>query len=680
MPSRLNRDDITYDYLLDANADSPFPLFFARDRDLVQWAGTHEGALETERLRYRETQVVWKNAGIGSGHSRRTPATTGRTNEGAILSGGISYGEWVTSKIPDILMPAGELTEITINDAGTVANGRIHYARDYGGNIYLSTSYRTVLVITGGTSAVATVAYDGGASYVAYEVEVFGDKLWVTGGSSPMAVNNAGSWSQSEAAVQRRKMAVVNWSIGNKLATGGAAAYNGVPVNWLVACDPNLRSMYHVAEETDPKVAANWSSSTTIVRSPYNISELVADNHTVWFAATNGLYAVNELGYAPNLTEWMRRHYLPENGEQSIYQDGLIWFCHAAGLAVVPVDGSRQDFSRWAQFGHLTPNQTPIYGRPQVLAPGGDCIWVGYYASQTDTSYVFQLIVDRSDGELRLRWSGPEAVFPGQGIDMVQRVSPQGTGNVPYLLIATRNFTTGVTKLYKQSLPVSGNPYVDWVNQTAHRYSQRWVVNLPRDDFDAPTLKTLRRYDTVAANLGNGNTVVIEASADDQAYVTQGTASLSPRSSSTPSGDYVSGVNFNWRLTGTNTATRPIVLEAFSVRGSVLNETSDVQTFPVVFAAGQTLRNGQDETRDPYNDWRRMRNYQQRGPVQGVDMFGVTKTVKVEPGLPYRVVWDQKREEWVIVAMVTISTLQEPILYDSGDNWDEGGAYSGSES
>lgn len=678
MPSRSSRDDLTYDFVLDSDAATPFPLFFARDKDLTQWSGSHEGALETERLRYRESQVVWKNAGVGSGHSRRTPATTGRTSEGAILSGGISYGEWITSKVPDILMPSGELTEVTISDSGSVSNARIHYARDFNGDVYLATNYRTVLRIVGGTADTAVVSYDGGAGYTAYEVEVFGNKLWVTGGANPMAVNDGASWTQSEAAVQRRKMAVVNWSIGGNLSTGGAATYNGVPSHWLVACDSNLRSMYHVSEETDPKVAANWSSSTAIVRSPYSVNEIVADNHTAWFAATNGLIAVNELGYAPNLTDWVRRHYLPENGEQSIYQDGLIWYCHAAGLCVVPVDGSRQDLAQWAQFGHLTPNQTPIYGRPQVLAPGGDCIWVGYYASQTDTSYLFQLLIDRRDGALGLRWSGPEAVFPGQGFDMVQRISP--VGGVPYLLLATRNFTTGVTKLYKQSLPVSGNPYVDWVNETGHRFATRWVVNLPREDFDSPALKTLRRYDTVAANLGNGRNIVIEASADDQAYVTQGTASLSPRSSSVPAEDYVTGVNFNWRLTGTNTATEPIILEAFAARGSVLNETSDVQTFPVVFAWNQTLRNGQDETRDPYNDWRRLRNYQRRGPVQAIDTFGVTKTVKLEPGLPYRVVWDQKREEWVLVAMVTISTLVEPVFYDAGDDYDGGGVYSGSAS
>ena len=675
MASRFSREDLAYDYVIDHGADSPLGVMFARDRDLAQWSGSHEAAIEGQSLRYHESQVVWKNAGVGAGHSRRTPATTGRTVEGAILSGGISYGEWITSKVPDILMPAGELTELRV-DASMISTARIHTARDFDGDVYLSTGQQAVLVVRNGTDTVADVAYWGGDSYTAYEVEVFGNALWVTGGANPMAKNDGTSWTQSEAAVTRRKMAVVNWSVGGSLSTGGAATYNGVPVNFLVSCDPDLHSMYHVAEETDPKVAANWSSATAIVRSPYLINEIVADNHTVWFAANNGLHAVNELGYAPNLTEWVKRHYLPENGEQSIIQDGLIWYAHAAGLAVVPADDSRQDFAQWAQFGHLTPNQTPIYGRPQVLAPGGDCLWVGYYAEQSDTSYLFQLLVERGDGALRLRWSGPEAVFPGEGFDLVQRISP-ATG-APYLLIATRNFTTSVTRLYKQSLPVSGNPYVDWVNQTGHRFSPRWTVYLPRDDFDATSPKTLRRYDVVAENLGDGNTVVIEASADSGAYVQQGTATLSPRSTTVPSDDYVSGVNFNWKLTGTNTATEPIVLEAFSARGSVLVETSDVQTFPVLLAWSQTLLNGQDEQRDPYADWRRLRSYQRRGPIQALDTFGVVKTVKVEHVGPYRVAWDQRREEWVMVAPVTISTLQEPALYDSGFGYDSGETYVGS--
>ena len=678
MPSRFSREDLAYDYVLDSDTSSPFGLMFARDKDLTQWAGQHEAAVDSERLRYRETVLTWKNAGFGSGYSRRTPATTGRTAEGALLSGGISDGEWITSKVPDILMPSGKLTEILIQDPATVLAARIHTAREYSGHVYLSTESRNVLRIDNGTAETAVVAVDGGAGYTAYEMEVFAGKLWVTGGTNHMLGYDGTTWYPSDSSIQRRRMAVVYWTLGSQLANGGAANGAGTGAHRLVACDANLRSFYHVADTVDPLVAGNWSSATPVTHAPYYVNSIIGNNRTVWFAANNGVYAVDELGYAPNLTEWMKRHYREENGDQTIYQDGLIWFGHDAGLCVVPISGERQDVSQWAQFGHLRPNQTAIYGRPQVLAPGGDCIWVGYYATQTNTSYIFQLLVDRSDGGLSLRWSGPESVFPGEGLDLVQRISPPDGD--PYLLIATRNFSNGTTRLYKQSLPVSGNPYADWRNGTGHRFSERWVVRLPRDDFDATAKKALRRYDLVAANLGGSNTIAIEASADDAAFVSQGTASLSPRTTLVPSEDYVTGVSFNWQLTGTNSTTTPIVLEAFSVRASVLYEPSDVQTFPVLFARGQTLNNGSDETRDPYADWRRLRTFQARGPVRAIDTFGVTKTVKVEPGLPYRVIFDQRRAEWVLVASVTISTLQEPILFDSGDGYDLGGSYTGAAS
>lgn len=677
MPTRFAREDIAYDYMLDSDQDNPLPLVFARDGDLVQWTGQHMAAIESEQLRYRESQLAWKSSGVGSGHSRRTPATTGRTAEGAILSGGISYGEWITSVVPDILMPSGEATELLISSSDAVTNSRIHSAIDFDGTVYLATGNRYVLKIANGTATTVDVAMDAGAGATLYEVEQFDGSLVVTGGSGKMwASTDGSSWNDSEATVNRRRLKVVNWIIGAALATEGASTLAGTPITTLVSMDPDMRSMYHCPEGQSPLLDASWSGATTITTAPYYVNDIVGNNHTVWFAANNGVYGVNELGQVANLTEWMRLHYAVTNGDQSCYQDGLIWFGHESGLAVLPVDGTRQDFARWAQFGYLTPNQTPIYGRPQVVRPGGDCIWVGYYATSTDTSYVFRLIVDRSDGGLTLRWSGPEAVFVGQGLDMVQRVSPLDA--VPYLLIATRDFHTNETHLWKQSLPVSGNPYTDWRNDTGHRFAPAWKVYLPRDDFDSTAPKSIRRYDMVAQNLTDGNSVVIEASADDGDYSTQGTANLSPRATILPSGDYLTGVNFNWRLSGTNDPTVPIVLEAFSVRASVLVEPSDVQTFPVLLARQQSLLNGTTEERDPYTDWRRLRRYQTRGPITVVDMFGVTKTAKVEPGMPYRVVWDARRREWVLVAMVTVSTLHEPAFYDSGDAYEDGSAYVGS--
>lgn len=665
----LDEHDIVFNY----GTDDPIGVMLLRQTDNAQWEGKHQPALESEGFRALPMNYLWKNGGQGAGFSIRTPEVTAATQGGSLTSLGYSYGEWITSVVPGLLMPSGAFG--SFETPASVTAGTIVDGISYGGHYYLTTSGRYLIKIADETGA--TSAIDLGVGYTCVNLAVFAGYLWISGQNSGTIRRYDGTTlTNGGAGTERGRLATVNWTISPQIATGGAANGGGTNADRMIGTNPSGTSFQHVADNVDPTADANWSSDIKIGDgASYTTQWVCANNHTVWFATNGGVIACDETGYTPNLTEWMKLHYNASNGGQAFYWNGGIWYAHESGLVFVPVSGERQDLAEtFAQFGYLVPNQSPIYGRPRAIAPTTQGLFVGYVNTQTGVSYVMRLIIN-SDGSIR--WSGPEAVLSGETITLIRQVSP--ASGTPFLLICTQ-VAGGASppKIYTQKIPVSGNPYVDWLNVTGHQFAAASTLYLPREDFESASRKTVERYALVARNLSHAasatRSISVYASVDDGDYVLQGTSKKSPRQTMLSASTTTNGVNWQWKLTMVGTSLQPWILESFGAQATILPDDQLVRTYPVMIAPSQGTLGG-EEWADPYRRWKQLAGLRRQPRVVRRDVWRDVATVKIEQTVPHQPIWDSKRQAWVLVASITERVLIEPTRYRAGFRYSAGAVY-----
>lgn len=647
-------------FATDASDTDPLTLMLVDDNDVALWDGVDAPALATDQPVYREQAVMWQPM-LGCGYSRRTPAATGQGSDGQILSLGTSYGRNATFVVPGIVMPAGELTEIDITallTTGTFRDGiEFGGAPLVAGDFFLTTSGRYVLKVAGGTGAVSRI--DFGATATTDSLQTFDGKLYVSnGGAVPIYETTDGvTWTAAAASCKASVMERVNWAPSNAVMGGSGG---GTPADHLILVDPNGLGFYHVVSGNDPKVFANWigngaGGSIPVGDTNFLIYQIVASPKVVWFGKTNGLHGYTETGRAVNLTPWMERAGGKSNGLfvgfWSDAERAFAFYAHTHGLVVVPLNGTQQESAQFVQFGVGLPNETPIWGRPIGLAPHVDGVFVGYYDGST--SYVMRLMLQQ-DGAWK--WSGSECTIEGEEVVFLKVASSNG---VPRLWIGTlENSTT--PHLYWQSLPTTGNPWTDYLAGTTHRYAREWDVYVPRDDGASSALKVVRRYDVVARGVGDANSIAVDASADDGAYVEQGLMTSGARSSFIAN-TYTSGTWLSWRARCFNSNAAPVVLETLQARMSVLPEQSDAWTFRCQLAPGQGLLNESSDMRDPASVRARVRALQRAGPIlmRRSPISRQTLTVKIEQGARIQAVKSRKTGELIIVLTLTVSVLQQ---------------------
>lgn len=654
-------------------SDRGLGVMLARDKDATLWQGEHAAGVSSEGFDAVPRGYFWQNDGTGAGYSQRTREITTRTPGGAISTGAYSYAPWTTSVVPGILMPSGKLTQLSVPTAATT--GFAAQGMAYGSSYYVTTGNQYVLKIDGSTASNITTV-DMGGSVTTKDLAVFKGSLYVSSNGALRAYDGT-SVTTGSSGTEVSRLATVNWTISPQIATGGATGGGGSNSDRLIMTDLTGTSFYHVSDADNPLDTADWSGAIKIGDgASYTTQWIVSNNHTVWFATTGGLIACDETGYTPNITEWMKLHYHQSNGGQVVYWNGLVWFAHDSGLVVIPVTGERQDQAeRWGQFGAFRPNQAPIFGRPRALAPGTDCLWVGYYNEFTETSYLMRLIFDEDD---EVRWSGPEAVFEGEIITLVRRVAPFVTR--PWLLIATGDTTvlnggSSPIKVYRQEQPVSSNPYIDYLNGTGHQFTTSSQIYLPREDFGSTSKKIIERYTTIIHGLGDGRECAIYASVDNTtSYALQGTVSRSLRRTFIPTVN-TSGSQWNWRFDMTCTADEPWIFEGFEAGVTIIPDVRNIRSYRVVIASEESLKNGGVEQRDPYAAWKKLEGYKHRKRITMYDQFNQQLEVNMLSAIPHQVYWDERRDSWVLVGTVTVRVVREPARFSSGACYDANAYY-----
>jgi hypothetical protein len=665
--ARLGKGRGEPDLTLKSDTDTPIYLKFDRERFSAQRQPFRIQARYVPNEPGNQGDIslqewTWSNGTSGAGTTIETPES---------YAGGASeYGERVWLRRKGVAMPAGELYEYPL-PALTAAftTGQFTAGCRYGSDLWITTLNRTVIRVPGSRKNALVSEKDFGAT-----TQTEGLAMFAGAGSSYMYVGeftskirewNGSAWTDGAALTGVGWLESVYWTIGSQLATGGASGDSGEGAERLIGTNAIGTGFYHVSG--DPKVAANWSDLQPVGAggTVYPIVRTVANNRTIWFGTGRGVLGIDGLGYSPNLTKWMESAASINNMAALVYWNGLIWGAHELGLMVFSPDGSRIDIGQFVNFGAKT-GAGPIFGRPFCLAPAPDGLYCGYYNFGTDTAYIGCLVID-PDGSYR--WSMAEAVIGGQIPTFLQQVID--ADGVPGLFIGTVDSDGGLFHVYRQDLPITGDPLTDTANGGAFRAATDWSLTLSRSDGGRPVPKTLRRLSLECdANLGDDypdNTVEVLISADGADYITQGTAT-STRWSATPSSGIVRTTSFQGRLTVHNAKTQPVVIRALGIRYTPHPELTKVKTYPVIFGEGVT---GQD----PRTVLARLEQTQNEGPIMAIDELGATVEVIHEPGLNEIITEEDPSKPWIVQADVTLSTVRTAAHYDEGDLRDSGITY-----
>lgn len=661
---RLEKGRSDWDLALKSDTDDPIYLTFDRKRSPGPFS-LKAGYVPNEpgsRGSIALQEWTWSNGASGAGTTIETPES---------YAGGASeYGENVWLRRKGAAMPAGALVEIGLPlltkafTSGQFCDGMI-----YGVDLFLTTLNRTVVGIPYASHLYVANEKDFGAGTQTEGLAVFdgtGDsRLYVGEFTSKIREYSAATgWLDGEANTGRGWLKVPYWAIGTQLATGGESGNSGKGAHHLVGTDLYGRGFYHVS--ADPKVAANWSSLEMVGNGGkvFPIQKMVASNRVVWFGTGRGVISVDELGYSPNMTQWMELSAAQTQLAAIEYWNGLIWGAHEMGLMVFSPDGERIDIGQFVNFGART-GAGPIFGRPVALAPSLEGLYVGYYNASTDVGYVGILLIDQ-DGSYR--WSMAEAVLPGQIPTFIQQASD--INGAPGLFIGTVDSATRNLRLWRQFLPRYGDPVTDVENGGPFQAATDWTLRLSRWNAGRPIPKTVRELSLESDFLGSvfpDNTVDVQVAADGSDFVTQGTATET-RWSGTPSEGLVRVTNLQLKFNVHNATRVPVVIHTAAVRYTPHPKLVRVVTYPIIISDEETGQN-------PGEVLARLEQVQDEGPIKLTNIFGRTEEGIVEPGLNETINEEASGKGWVVHADVTISTIGVSVLYDDGVLRDTGAGY-----
>ena len=649
---KLNRGRSNYDLVLDPDGDRPVGLMLDKDRKQVAVSVRY---LPTDGQGITVRDWTWQNGAAGAGYSVETPESR--------AGGGCAYGEFVCLCYEGRAMPAGALTEYTLPAYISPLQGEIRDSFEWGPNqdLWLTTKTRYMMQLANGTAAPV-----GGADFgVGVETEsaaIFRfegdtqDRAYVGTGTTGTVIRvfDGSLWSPGNLGTSRKDLAVVYWQLGEALATGGLTGTAGIGGHRLIGVDEDATGFYAVSG--NPADTANWTALTTVGETgdQHPIKSIVASNRVVWFAKATGIYSVDELGHSPNVTSWVKLAYDPDNGDAVAFWDGLIWYAHRWGMTLVPVDGNRQDSVVNINFGYGRSNTTPVYGRVAAMAPSQDGMWVAYY-NGTD-SYIGKCRVSGGQG----RWSMAECVIPDQRVTFLRQTSPGGS---PRLIIGTVD-DDGLMHLYWQSLSSTGDAESDHLHDGDFVPAPEWSLTFSEFDDGDPVEKTFRRYSLEARNLGGGNTVEYQLSADNGDFAVQGVATEGARWSGTPLASYVRATAAQVKLVCRNEGAAPIVIKSVGARYSPHPELTAVVTYPVIFGKGVPLNGGGVDTDDAANKLALLELYQRDDPITYTDHLGRDLEGIVEPGLNETYALNSDGSGWVVRATLTMSITRRLARFD----------------
>lgn len=472
------------------------------------------------------------------------------------------------------------------------------------------------------------------------------------------------TWTASTTA-RRDWLAVVYWVVA------GVGAYR------LVGSVPGTHELKVFPSDPtapgDPMNDDDWSAAYPVGEPSSDIRGLVASADHVYVIKPEGVHDLDGRGYAPNLTPYWRQMAsaaLAQMVGKGLVHGQYVYANHLRGLDRVRLgSGPERDRPEWCHPGLGTPNETPIFGTVQSMCPDGEALLVSI-SNGVDSYICWGRSRDQAgvqSGPGAVLWHMALAKLPGVFITHMKVYEMQG---LPYLLMGGLLSSDAATpKLYRMALLRAANPGQGILYPTygypAFSYATEASITLPVDDWgDATAVKTLRRFDVQADNLGPA-TVELFAAAEGSAFASQGLMTTSPRETLIPGDTQTTGYQIGTRVDLAGTAAAPALLRALKARAGVSVDASEQRVYRLRLGQMTEGYTRARDRRDPEVLFAQLWPLQSGGAVPFRDHRGRDLTVKVEnvsqeetevPGSGGR--------RWELVAVVTLSVLSRPAYWD----------------
>lgn len=605
-------------------------------------------AEEGQQQRLRETAVTYADWQRGAGIGKASDDTRG----------GYNYGTFLYARSRGMLMPAGEMTEITL-PAGDVT--ALNSAFDLGGYTYLTCGNRNMLRVTNaGTSLTAATATTFAAGAVTQSSAVFKDKAWIANAGSYRIYSFDGTtWAQASTDVRRSRLAVTNWVMG--ASTAITASQIGTSQRVLVGTDASNPQVYHVTD--DPGDTADWSAANAVGDSVYPIQSLHAAGEAVFAGKPDGVFMIEGGGRMRNLAPHWRNQYDASNGASVQFYDEFLLCAHTQYLDMVSPNPER--------IGLQTPchpgagqsfENSPIFGRCTFQIVDSGYVLASFYNGAN--SYI---MAGRRSDRLGLSsanpitWYGAEAVVPGYVtlLHLLPAVSP----GPRWLLIGA--LESGTARLYAQSMPVELTPYTAWKRGGGHRFASSFTCVQSLDDLGDPNSpKNMRYVAVVTENAENTRALTVSTSTDGGASTEQVEIIEAGRQFAIMDSATAAGVNIEVTLTGTSEPTEPLVIRSVKLRGTINDERTVVYEVPLEF--GRDLPTNRMTT-DPASPWVKRAQLMaliEAGPISVQDWNGITRTMVLEDVVEEETL-DDDGNGVSVQAVVTLSVLLSQAVYGS---------------
>lgn len=601
-----------------------------------------------------------------------------------MVRNGYAYGINVDTRSPGLALPAGEVTEMTINSVitddvtilGSFVYDDVLYLvstryvfREYEGQWLIAQDQNvetydgSAVVCDYAGSRVVFLGHAGGSRFTKYD-----GSMWTT-------VTNHGYHS----------LTAVYWT-----------TTDGVSVRRLVGAT-GTRTIKHCPLTSDPMSSASWSAAITVGEGEHDIKSMVSAGRHVYICTNGGVYDLNELGETLALTPYHAELKETYNGNRSRFYDRYVLFNHAMGVDAIDVsDSQRRHVSPfWITPGAEggTPNETPVWGT--LVASAFDGGWfVGAFSNNRDSYILYGKPREKVgvQGSSPWIWHGALAKFSGETVNHLRvRSTTENGARARYLYIATSPYTgSGDPKIYKQSLPRSSSPKQEYdlivagTQTVPHRFAPSFTLACTPMDWQEPTRNKIGlRLDLGTENLDSGNAISAYVDADGTAATSPvGAATVSPLQSLTMVTSAPSGLQLAPRLVATGGPTNPPILRSLSFRAAIDREQIELLEFDVWFVKGAAQNNGgHDVQMSDHVKWLLLTRLQ--NTVQSFqDPMDRELVVLVEPGITSSIKEVESaafgERGWGRRARVRLRVLDNGARYDSDSLYDWVDLYGGS--
>ncbi len=695
----MPRTDRKWDIVLQtSDRKEGFKLLRARGQDRSVQGSWGPAELQVETARSRDVPVIWTDFSQGMGYSETWGPQTN----------GYAYGQNVYTRSPRLVLPAGYLYSITMGSFTT--SGPVTDSEFFDGLLYFVAGER-LMSLDPTSSAVSTVgifsgsnfnkmtAFRGTGARRLYISDRNGTMLRRSPGGSVEAGSVGGFYRIPNPGTPPQlrfdDFVQVYWAVGDK------RGYQLVAVSTL---DPNGNNangtyLYHCAG--NPELVADWSPIGTIGEG-FPVRSLAASNRRVYFCCDDGVYDVDDQGYAPNLTPYWKDYAHASNGQWSTVYSGMVVASHQLGLDWVPVGrGIRIDASTFAHPGSGLPNETPVYG--PVTSGVNDGGWLAvaqFNGRDTYISYGKPRDMLGYDGPGIFVWHN-ELYIPGV---KVTHMTIQNRNGGPMLVLFGHLYndagSTYNLRIYEVTLPTASTPLQDWLNGGRMRFAEKFSLFLPMEDWrDPASRKNLMRFDVQADQLGvlqgGLGTVQLEllAKVEAQEFKSQGTTAITPRGTIYPNNKYLDGYRIGMRVDGYGYTTKgtnniypgpssetyPPILRAMKARAGLVVEQRNTRVYRIILGSGQMNDLAYDDRTHDLEKW--LYSLQDYGPITMVDENGETLTAKIETGTTYTEVANPRSNEQITVCEIIATIIEEialpvpQVTGYTGPRWDGGGEW-----